>query len=495
MAILGVQLVFSMITASFLSKLSPHMSFARWLLCGKLVRYLHPSNEELRTLAGVPTHTGYGKGKWKRGDKKKQEMNSHSKDEFTVPRSTEIQLEAAPVQANDVIHLHFYTEYQWLIDFGLCAALVYSATEVYYALLQPKSEFNLGLLWCILVVLFALKVMLSVTAIYFRTEDAGERILCILSGFFFLIFAMGVLIIDENKLEFGLRNAYRNFTGGAKDFLESQGMDSKGPASELTFKITLAVFGAILGAFLTFPGLRYAKMFTDSIKYAQGSPFLQLLLYSSFIMPVLISLMWVKPLMRDYIVKEHAFLKGATITNDIFESTRLYLLLAFILLRLSLTTTHLQSHLNIAVDKVNQLKKEAGRISNTELQKMVARVFYYLCVVALQYLAPLIFLLFCTFMLKTLGDMSWTPMLNLDAYIPLKVSKAASAVPSIPVNLTDSTIATTATQFTLAWKSLQQVFTPIYFRGVFSFLCWWTCTAWFITSCFGMLYYSYFVSV
>ena len=52
MAVLGVQLVFSMITASILSKLSGHYSFGRWVLCSRLARYLHPSDEELRKLAG-----------------------------------------------------------------------------------------------------------------------------------------------------------------------------------------------------------------------------------------------------------------------------------------------------------------------------------------------------------------------------------------------------------------------------------------------------------
>lgn len=37
----------------------------------------------------------------------------------------------------------------------------------------------------------------------------------------------------------------------------------------------------------------------------------------------------------------------------------------------------------------------------------VARVFYYLCVIALQYVAPLVMLLHTTLLLKTLGE-SWT---------------------------------------------------------------------------------------
>ena len=62
MAVLGAQLVFSLIILSFLQKLSPYFSFGRWLLCGRLVRFLHPSDEDLRRAAGVPHNSGKGKG-------------------------------------------------------------------------------------------------------------------------------------------------------------------------------------------------------------------------------------------------------------------------------------------------------------------------------------------------------------------------------------------------------------------------------------------------
>ena len=44
--------------------------------------------------------------------------------------------------------------------------------------------------------------------------------------------------------------------------------------------------------------------------------------------------------------------------------------------------------------KVAELKQEAGKISNLDLQRKVVRVFYYLCVVTLQYTAPMILILY-----------------------------------------------------------------------------------------------------
>nr|XP_025845313.1 transmembrane protein 161A isoform X3 [Vulpes vulpes] len=59
MAVLGVQLVVTLLTATLMHRLAPHCSFARWLLCnGSLFRYKHPTEEELRALEGKPRPRG-----------------------------------------------------------------------------------------------------------------------------------------------------------------------------------------------------------------------------------------------------------------------------------------------------------------------------------------------------------------------------------------------------------------------------------------------------
>ena len=471
MAVLGVQLVFSMVLASILSRVSPRHSFARWILCSRLVRYLHPSDEELRKLAGVPPPTN---------KHRRREMDKKD-NSFTVPKNLDIQLESAHVTEFDVLPLHFYTEYQWLLDFSLCGLFVYVMTELYYLFLEPKGEFNLSMMWALLVLGFALKVLYGLTAIYFRTEEEGERIMCIVFGFFFLVLSMGILITNDDTLEFGLEAAYYNFSTGAILFLQKQGIESTGPTSYMTFLIVLAIASAILGAFLTFPGLRLARMHSDSLKYANERPLFQLVLHLNMVAPLIASLMWVKPITRDFLVHKgrHAM------SDDMFDAIRLWFILGFCAVRFLLVWPHLQSHLNLAFRKLEKLRKEAGRIKAVELQKMIVHVFYYLCVVALQYITPIIFLLFSVLMLKTLGNLS------------LMGSNSQSVDPIImetPQKAADESIAATASQFSLALRNLRQVFTPVCFRALFSYLCWWICTSWFITSAFGLLYYAYFES-
>jgi len=310
--------------------------------------------------------------------------------------------------------------------------------------------------------------------------------------------AMAVLIVDEETLEFGIQPAYLNFSKQARQFLETQGIGSQGPSSMLTIRIILAIIGALLGAFMTFPGLRLAKMHSDAVKYAAERPFLNILLHINMIFPLIISLMWVKPAVRDFVVRRHGKIK---IDDETFEMFRISMILAFCLVRLLLVWPHLQAHLNMAVEKMERLRKEAGRISAIELQKMVARVFYYLCVVALQYLAPIILLCNCAFMLKTLGDFSIAGSLGYNSAVADGSTQqtAMNEAPSEPIvtsdtNKSDSngSIFETAAQMSLALSSLREVFTPVCFRGVFSFLCWWLCTTGFTTSAFGMIYYSYF---
>lgn len=54
MVLLGVQFVITLVVVLFLQKLGPYYSLARWIMNNKLFRYLHPTNDQLKALAGKP---------------------------------------------------------------------------------------------------------------------------------------------------------------------------------------------------------------------------------------------------------------------------------------------------------------------------------------------------------------------------------------------------------------------------------------------------------
>jgi len=87
----------------------------------RLTRYLYPTDQQLRALAGVPKE---------RPKKGKHNENGKVSDVFHIPRNLDIKLESAKITTHDVVHLKYYTEYQWLLDFSIYAIIVYAMTEV-----------------------------------------------------------------------------------------------------------------------------------------------------------------------------------------------------------------------------------------------------------------------------------------------------------------------------------------------------------------------------
>lgn len=52
--------------------------------------------------------------------------------------------------------LHYFPEFQWLVDFTVAATVVYLITELYYTVAQPSGEMNISVVWCLLVLAFVM---------------------------------------------------------------------------------------------------------------------------------------------------------------------------------------------------------------------------------------------------------------------------------------------------------------------------------------------------
>lgn len=89
--------------------------------------------------------------------------NDDKSHTFHVPRNLDIQLEVTKVTPFDVVNLRYYTEYQWLVDFSLYASIVYVISEIYHFFIPLKEEVNLSMMWCLLVIFFALLVFVSIS--------------------------------------------------------------------------------------------------------------------------------------------------------------------------------------------------------------------------------------------------------------------------------------------------------------------------------------------
>uniref|UniRef100_A0A8C6YRM2 Transmembrane protein 161B n=1 Tax=Nothoprocta perdicaria TaxID=30464 RepID=A0A8C6YRM2_NOTPE len=462
-----------MVMASVIQKIIPHYSLARWLLCsGSLRWYQHPTEEELRILAGKQ------RGK----SKKDRKYNGHIENKpLTIPKDIDLHLETKSVTERDTLALHYFPEYQWLVDFTVAATVVYVVTEVYYSIVKPSQEMNISVVWCLLVLAFAVKILFSLTTHYFKVEDGGERSVCVTFGFFFFVKAMAILIVTENYLEFGLESGFSNFSESAMQFLEKQGLESQGPVSKLTFKLFLAVLCSLIGAFLTFPGLRLAQMHLDALNLATEK-ITQTLLHINFLAPLLMVLLWVKPITKDYIMNPPLGKESIPLmSEDTFDTMRLWIIILLCVLRLAMMRSHLQAYLNLAQKCVDQMKKEAGRISTVDLQKMVSEIALSLYVVGVHALSGLLCL--C-------GNYSWGIYPESNSDTPVENNPLPSSMYSESPSA-DGKMKVTVVQITVALGSLKNIFTPLLFRGLLSFLTWWIAACLFSTSLFGLFYHQY----
>ncbi|KAG4071053.1 hypothetical protein HA402_001490 [Bradysia odoriphaga] len=129
---------------------------------------------------------------------------------------------------------------------------------------------------------------------------------------------------------------------------------------------------------------------------------------------------------------------------------------------------YLQAYLNLAYDRIQDMNKEAGRITNVELQK--------------KYVAPIIMCMYFALMYKTLGGYKWTDLYRANP----------SVVDSVMMIDAEADLLTTAK---MSLKGLKSVFTTEVYRGLFGFATWWSCFVWFAASSLGMVYQSYFSKV
>ncbi len=67
------------------------------------------------------------------------------------------------------------------------------------------------------------------------------------------------------------------------------------------------------------------------------------------------------------------FLIFVSMNDATFDSMRLWLCVVFSIVRIVSAPSCFQAYLNLAQEKIENMKKEAGRISNVDLQRKVGQ--------------------------------------------------------------------------------------------------------------------------
>lgn len=455
MAVFGTQLLISMIVSSFLYKLSPYFSLGNWMITSGLRRYLAPSDAVLRHHVTVAANRGKKKGDSDHAEAARLDSN------LTIPKSASIELATSDISKVEVCVLHYYPELVWMVDFAVATLVVHGATYAYYRV-QPAAanEYNLSVVWTLVLLLSVVGSLHSMAMVYFGEEVVGEKSVLVVFTAVFGVSAMGILLIGEDVLEFGLDATYLNLT----DKIAAMFMDSDATLivgsyfPRWLFRASLAVPATFLSTVLVFPGFRFAETHFDALR-ATKNPLLKLALQLNYVSPAVCLGLWFRPLGSGLIAADGSV--HLYVTDVPYEAFKVSFVMLAAVLRLLLYRSYLQSYLNIPKKRVEQLKKEDGRITVFELRKRVGSIFSFLPSAAVQYVGPPLLLLTVSALL------AWSS-LSPDANPKQESAAVAGATDDGGYRL----------------KGLEVLSTSVY-RGCFSFICWWLCFVNFVASGFG----------
>ena len=456
MGVLGVQVVVTMIVASFLHKLSPYYSFGRWLAVSDMRRYVPPRDSQLLAHVSGPVAASGGRGG------KKRLTNCHSDDKpldpnLTVPKSSVIKLTSTPIIPPDLHSIHYYHEFRWLLDLAVATLTVYISTCVYYSVRATAvvTEYNLSVVWLIFLLLFSLSLLFSLTTVYFDEQLSRERSLIIVFTTLFFVCALGILLIDEDTLQFRLIESHSNITHCVGKLLRAyvSDLDNFVLLPVWAFKILLAIVASFVSAMLVFPSFRYSELQFNVVTVTK-SVVTRGVVRLCYLMPLFCLGLWIKPFTKDLFSEMDTI---SVLGQDVYHETfRHWSVLFYCALKTALFKLHLQSYLELASLRVEDLRKESGRITIREIRKKVSTIFSFYGGISLQYMAPVLVVL----------------PLSILMHVSSPYQREILTPEQLDVDPSSNVFRSSG-------------FGMEMFHGCVSFLCWWACFTVFIASGFG----------
>ncbi|GMT00513.1 hypothetical protein PENTCL1PPCAC_22687, partial [Pristionchus entomophagus] len=387
-AILGFHVVVSLIVLTVLSKIGSRFSFLR-LLVSKLVRYIAPSNDELRALLPQITET-----RAKQRRKRKEEEDAKG---FNISRQLPFTLKKAFVRVEELERMNCYSSIHWLCLFVPACLLVCILSDL-FLLSNPKStDINTSIIWLMVGVAFCLQTLARLTALLLSGEDEKSLLFSLSILIFFALFVFTVFV--DRIFDISLLDAYTHLRTVAAEMANEEVVIK--PESPLLLYISLVVMFTSIGCSLIFPSFRFAAMFRGA--YRNSGPVGKVCLPSLIIIPILICLSFSHPF-RLYMTEG----RKVWMTRQQLEGARVLLCIVWCAMRLIFFRPLLQVHLDLAYDKVAALQRQSGKIRNIELQSMIFQYYSYLCPAIAQYLAPTALILCLSLLLKvTSGITFW----------------------------------------------------------------------------------------
>jgi len=433
MLISSIQFTVSIVIGFLYIQLSPHFSLAHAWLTG-LEFSIPPEDKVLNKL----DEDSQAKGKFK----KKGFFSSSTK-------KNEIKLKVASIEDGTLLKHIFWEEYDQLVLLLLCIALNYVIAEFWSCFSDEK---NTILTWTLVISsILCLKTMIAV--IIKLGLQSYELKLTICVGVLSFICALTALQLPEFLLEFSsdLRGGFEELMHNLKEWLLQNDVNMRFEISYGTFKWCLALTASVISSIIFFPGFRLGRSHHEICKYTP-QPYHPFISGVSLWLPVFVLILWLQPVSN--------FLQRY-ISHALYELIRFYLLLLISITKLYLLRPYMQSFLATAVGWAELLLSDTqSKDRGKNIKYKILGIYSYLCVAAVQILAPSFLLLAFALLLKSRG----LPELSLFPYC------------SQLYNLSNNN------------NHVEHLFTEKFFRGFFSFLSWWLSLSWFFISTFALLY-------
>ncbi|KAI1697539.1 putative transmembrane protein domain-containing protein [Ditylenchus destructor] len=386
MAIFGFHFVLTLIAATVFTKVTARFSFCDLAVFKGLYYYLLDSSL-IKIKQPVTEKSAHNK---KRDKNKRNDLTNETNSER---RLLKIPLTAAALEG-----VPFFSSLTWTLNYFIFALLVYFISDAFTLFFPSDQDHNISLIWLLCSLAFLINVLVKLTAVKMSAEElhAERNLLLCFGALFFLVFLIAMAFVDE-VMDITFQQGYNHFTSSVNDYLASQGYDNifeNSGKSPLLLVIVLSLMFSTFATIMLFPNIQYASLYLDSLK--DCSPHLKVSLHVTFFLPLIGFFTFIKA------VKTH-ILETSSISEELFDILRIFLIVAWCIMRYATAKYHFQTFLDKPKYKIYEFNKDV-RLKEGECEKKVAYFASYFCVTTLQYLVPMFITLSSTLLLKNLGN-------------------------------------------------------------------------------------------
>ena len=167
--------------------------------------------------------------------------------------------------------------------------------------------------------------------------------------------------------------------------------------------MVLAVVASLLSAMLVFPSFRYSEL-QFNVTTVTRSVVTRAVVHLCYLMPLFCLGLWIKPFAKDLFSEMDVItILGREVYHETFPH---WSILFYCGLRAALFKLHLQNYLELASLRVEDLRKETGRISILQLRNKVSTIFSFYGGLAVQYIymAPVVVIILCLSVLMIISS-------------------------------------------------------------------------------------------